>query len=55
MMEKQNSILEKAAAGDALAIDDIVDGAATRFARKETPGARGRGRVSADKDEPLCR
>lgn len=42
MMEKQNRTIEKTAAGDARDIDDLVDGAARRFAKKETPGLKGR-------------
>lgn len=37
MMEKQNRVCEKRAAGDAGDIDDLVEGAAKRLARTSVP------------------
>lgn len=52
MMEKQNTLTEKKAAGDARAIDDIVDGAAVRFAKRTQAGV-GRRRLDESRDEHL--
>lgn len=49
MLEKRNDIREKKAAGDAAAVDDIVDGAVARMDRMRE-ATKARGSVRGGKD-----